>query len=271
MRTTLGLFLFWLLASASLLAGAQKEPTNREGMAGLNLTLTECTLTGDILRCTVEVTNPQPKAISVNIPPSSVLAITSSGWLYQGQASASSLRLDPNNKTTLTLTFRGLKDPFGLFALIQVGEARFLGVVVPGAPTLTAVDGYCFYYTSFPLARRLACHLNARNDTGSDLLLRLNPFESFVISELGSKYAGTHVVIGERTTDAITDVVIPARTTTRIGVVFAANYGQQSGFLLQRMQLVRFKVSGGFLELREVPVKYCGPKENEPCGSWQPF
>jgi len=267
--------LVWLLLFASLLAGAQKGPTNQAGMAGLSLTLTGCTLAGDTLRCTVEVVNPQPKAISVNIAPASVLAVTSSGWLYQGQVSASSLRLDPNKRTTLTLTFRGVKDSPGLFALIQVGEARFLGVVVPGAPKLTAKGGYCFYgrLWGFGDTWQLACHLDVSNDTGSDLLLRLNPLESFAISELGSKYAGVRVVVGEefREYGEMADLTIPAGTVTRIGVIFDARYGQQQGFLLQKMQLVRFRVGGGFLELRDVPVKYCGQEADKPCDSWQPF
>lgn len=262
-------FLVWFSALTLLAAVAQKGPTNQAGMVGLNLTLTGCTLSGDTLRCTVEVSNPQTKAISVNITPASVVALTASGWLYQGQVSTNSLRLGPGGKTTLTLTFRGVNNPSGLFAMIQVGEARFLGVVVPGAPRMAAQDGYCFYAWE-----RLVCHLNVRNDTDTDLTLRLNPIASFVISELGATYTGKAVVLGEKrfSDREAVDVTIPARTTTRLGVVFAeAHISDQQGYLLQKMQLVRFQVSGGYFELRDVPVKYCGQNADSPCYSWQPF
>jgi len=265
--------LVWFLAFILLAAVAQKGPTNQASMAGLNLTLKGCTLSGDTLRCTVEVSNPQTKAISANITPASVVALTASGWLYQGQASTNSLKLGPGGKTTLTLTFRGVNDPSGLFAMIQVGEARFLGVVVPGAPKMVAKDGYCFFLSSLADSG-LVCHLNVSNDTDTDLTLRLYPRASFVVSELGAIYEGTKVVLGERLfkfNEAV-DVTIPARTTTRLGVLFGeAQFGQQRGYLLQKMQLVRFQVSGGYFELRDVPVKYCGQNNDSDCYSLQPF
>lgn len=268
-------FFVWLSALALLAAGAQKAPTNRAAMAGLNLTLQGCSLSGDTLNCTVEVANPQSKAVSASLTPASVQALTASGWLYQGQASAGSLRLGPGGKTTLRLSFRGVDNPSGLFAMIQVGEARFLGVMVPGAPKLVAKDGYCSYYAEHEFDRNndLFCHLTIANDTDTDLKLRLNPNQSFVVTELGSRYLGTNVVLGERSWDdgRIVDLTVPARTTTRLGVVFdEAKYGQQA-YLLQKVQLIRFQVGGGFLELRDAPVRYCGEEANRMCDSFQPF
>ncbi|WP_157202863.1 hypothetical protein [Calidithermus chliarophilus] len=244
-------------------------------MAGLNLTLQGCSLSGDTLNCTVEVANPQGKAVSLSIAPASVQALTASGWLYQGQASAGSLRLGPGGKTTLRLSFRGVDNPSGLFAMIQVGEARFLGVAVPGAPRLAARDGYCFYFDSMSFQEdgRFVCHLTVANDTDTDLKLRLDPGQSFVVTELGSRYLGTRVVLGERWHDygSPVDLTVPARTTTRLGVVFEeARFGQQN-YPLQKVQLIRFKVGGGFLELRDAPVRYCGAEANKKCGSSQPF
>lgn len=262
--------LVWLSALVLLATWAQQGPSNKASMAGLTLTLQGCVLDEGKLNCTVEVVNTQNKAISVNISPGSVQALTASGWLYQGQASATTLKLAPKGKTTLRLSFQGVNDSSGLFAMIQVGEARFLGVLASGTSRLAAKDGYCFYYTWS--GNVLTCHLSVHNDTDTDVRVRLYPKESIVVSDLGATYVGTHWVVGERYNDSpVLDVSIPARTTTRLGVMFnEARFGQQN-YLPQKVQVVRFKVSGGFLELRDVPIRYCGAEEKNACNSLNPF
>lgn len=251
-------------------ASAQQGPTNKASMAGLNLTLQGCRLSGDILTCTVEVSNPHTKPMSTTIAPNTVLALTTSGWLYQGQVSAGTVRLNPGGKTTLNLTFRGVNNPTGLFAMIQVGDARFLGVMTPGATKLMASDGYCIYWGPYD---GMVCHVTIANDTDADLNLRVFPNQSFVITDLGARYLGARVVLGQSQYDYNTpvDVTVPARTATRIGIRFSeANYAAQL-YLPQKVQLIRIQVGGGFLELRDAPVRYCGEDGKSPCGSLQPF
>lgn len=253
-------------------ASAQQGPTNKASMAGLNLTLQGCRLSEDRLTCTVEVSNPHTKAMSATIAPNSVLALTASGWLYQGQVSTSTVRLNPGGKTTLNLTFRGVNNPTGLFAMIQVGDARFLGVLVPGATKLTAHDGYCVYWV-WGYDRGMVCHVAIANDTDSELKLRVFPNESFVITDLGARYRGDLVVLGQTgyERNQPVDITLPARTTTRIGIWLSeAKYSNQR-YLPEKVQLIRIQVGGGFIELRDAPVRYCGEDKKEPCESPQPF
>ncbi|GAA6763422.1 hypothetical protein Thermus77927_18340 [Thermus hydrothermalis] len=263
--------LVWLSAALLATGVAQQPPSNKAVVAGLNLTLQACNLSGDVLTCTVEVQNPQDKTITLSINANSVQALTASGWLYLGQASASSLKLAPKGKATLKLTFRGVNTPSALFAMIQVGDARFRGVVVPGSLQLAAKEGYCLFYQGW--SDGLVCHLARANETDTDITLRVDPRESFVISDVGARYMGTRVVLGQTLYDynATVDLTVPAHTTTRVGVMFVEGGLSKLSYRPEQVQMVRFKVSGGFLELRNVPVRYCGTDANEACTSLQPF
>lgn len=264
------LLAFWVLVMAFSAGWAQKGPTNTSSMGGLTFSLKGCSLSGANLTCTVEVSNPNNKAISVSLPPASVQALTATGWLYQGRVSSTSVQLRPGAKTELRLTYPGVDNPTGIYSMIQVGEARFLGVVVPGAPKLAVSSGYCFFTSGaggMTIYSGYTCILDIANDTDTDLKITLNAGQSYVVTELGSQYFGERTLIGGQYSDAVREITIPGRTVFRVGVVF----GPREFKLYEKAQLVRFQVGGGFWEMRNVPMRYCGQQQNEACGSPEPF
>jgi hypothetical protein len=256
-----------VLLAASMALG-QKPPTNKSTLAGMTLTLQGCSqaaVNADLV-CTVEVVNPSQKVLQAQINPSTVQALTSTGWLYQGRASTTSLQLKPGAKTTLRLVFPRVDNPTGIYAMIQVGDARFLGVVVPGAPKVTASDGFCSYLNRGYSRPYFACYLEVTNDTDNDLNLRLYTRESFVITESGDRFWGEFVGQGTDGNDT-GDYLIPAKGKGRLIVNFGRY--QVPFYMMNKVQLIRFRVGAGFLEMRDARMAYCGQNADQACeGYW---
>lgn len=246
----------WVLLIA-LLGGAfaQRGPTTEAMAQGLKWILESCQLQAQVLTCTVNVENMSKSLANIQIPGGTVVAVTSSGWLYQGQALPNPIKLSPGQKTKVTVRFSGLSQNTDSFAVIRLGEAWFTGITIP-SQKLTVTDSKC-RFSRIQYDYELTCTLVVRNENPVDVTLTILGSDSFVALDSGATFKGAW---GVREGAQRFVVVVPGQAEVGVSVYFQASYGsfQKDGYFPQKARVVRFRTVGGWIEAKDVPFLYCG-------------
>lgn len=236
---------------------AQRGPSRESDAYGLKWVLESCQLQNRNLTCTVKVTNPGQRLLELLIPPDGVMAITSLGRLYPGQALPNFLRVNPGQTTQISLGFSGIPESTDFFPAIRVGEAFFLGVSVPIPSEKVSVSRVECGIGNLGVAMKIKCSLTLMNHDEKDFNLLFFPGQSFTTLDTGM----THYGAGSREAGYSdrASVLIPARGEASITVFFDANMEgfKASGYFPKRAKVLRIKVQDGWIDLRDVPFRYC--------------
>jgi len=222
---------------------------------GLKWVLDTCQLQAQVLTCTLNVENAGKSPVNLQIPGTSVMAVTSSGWLYLGQVSPNPIKLSPRQKTRATVRFNGVSQNTDFFAVIRLGEAWFTGVTIP-SEKITASNARCRFVGGPFSDKILTCTLVVRNENPQDLTLTILGPNSFVTIDSGATFKGARGMGGEERIS----LIVPAKGEVGISLQFGVNdYSfRQDGYFPQKANIVRFRTIGGWIEARDVPFLYCG-------------
>ncbi|MGC8877568.1 hypothetical protein [Thermus sp.] len=236
----------------------QRPPSLETSAGGAKWRLEECQLKDQRLTCRIQVENPSNKPINLQVSPASIMAVSSSGWLYLGQMSPNPLNLGPAQKARVTVSFNNVTQGLSVFPLVRVGEAYFTGIALPSEKLTASPKGLCLFDNDRGFLR---CSVFLVNNNDEDVEITVIPEDSFANLDNGIPAKGRDLPKENSNT-----LVIPAKGERGFLIRFNTSYfGQPT--LPQVANLIRIRTLGGWIEVRDIPFKHCGPQQNEQCPS----
>lgn len=256
-----------LLAFAALvflgaaLGQSQRPPSLETSAGGAKWRLEECQLKDKRLTCRIQVENPTNKPIKLQVAPASIMAVSSSGWLYLGQMSPNPVDLGPVQRARVTVTFNNVEQGLSVFPLVRVGEAYFTGIALPSERLGASPKGWCLFnlYDGHPYG--LLCSVFVTNSNNEDVEITILPKASFASLDNGIPATGLRLEKEQSNT-----LVVPAKGERGFLIRFDSGYAGQPT-LPRAASLIRIRTLGGWIEARGIPFRYCQWSESEegPC------
>ncbi|MGC8905260.1 hypothetical protein [Thermus sp.] len=236
----------------------QRPPSLETSAGGAKWRLEECQLKDQRLTCRIQVENPSNKPINLQVSPASIMAVSSSGWLYLGQMSPNPLNLGPAQKARVTVSFNNVTQGLSVFPLVRVGEAYFTGIALPSEKLTASPKGWCLFDAN-DWQHNLLCSVFVVNNSDQDVEITVIPGDSFANLDNGIPAKGRNLPKENSNT-----LVIPAKGERGFLIGFNTGYfGQPT--LPQVANLIRIRTLGGWIEAREIPFRYCGANQDERC------